>query len=116
MRGNYKKAIKLLNSVTSENLDFKYVIFIITLKEYLKLSAHYGTNIFIGCRSSGESSAVLYYNNMACLHLSMGKPNLACFYLRKALHENKCALESVQTKDSGNYNGSSLFSYFVFRY
>ena len=24
LRGNYKKAIKLLNSVTSENLDFKY--------------------------------------------------------------------------------------------
>ncbi|XP_006615017.1 CCR4-NOT transcription complex subunit 10 [Apis dorsata] len=73
LRGNYKKAIKLLNSITSENLDFK---------------------------TTGESSAVLYYNNMACLHLAMGKPNLACFYLRKALHENKCALESVQMKDS----------------
>ncbi|XP_043587059.1 CCR4-NOT transcription complex subunit 10 isoform X1 [Bombus pyrosoma] len=73
LRGNYKKAIKLLNSVTSENLDFK---------------------------TCGESSAVLYYNNMACLHLAMGKPNLASFYLRKALHENKCALESVQVKDS----------------
>lgn len=73
LRGNYKKAIKLLNSVTSENLDFK---------------------------TCGESSAVLYYNNMACLHLAMGKPNLASFYLRKALHENKCAVESVQVKDS----------------
>ncbi|XP_003487077.1 CCR4-NOT transcription complex subunit 10 [Bombus vosnesenskii] len=73
LRGNYKKAIKLLNSVTSENLDFK---------------------------TCGESSAVLYYNNMACLHLAMGKPNLASFYLRKALHENKCALESVQVKDN----------------
>ena len=40
---------------------------------------------------------------MACLHLAMGKPNLACFYLRKALHENKCALESIQVKDNGNY-------------
>lgn len=27
LRGNYKKAIKLLNSVTSENLDFKYAKF-----------------------------------------------------------------------------------------
>lgn len=83
LRGNYKKAIKLLNSVTSENLDFK---------------------------SSGESSAVLYYNNMACLHLSMGKPNLACFYLRKALHENKCALESVQTKDSDPLFSQPLYT------
>ena len=40
---------------------------------------------------------------MACLHLAMGKPNLACFYLRKALHENNCALESIQVKDNGNY-------------
>ncbi|XP_076547685.1 CCR4-NOT transcription complex subunit 10 isoform X2 [Osmia lignaria lignaria] len=73
LRGNYKKAVKLLNSVTSENVEFK---------------------------TCGESSAVLYYNNMACIHLAMGKPNLACFYLRKALHENRCAMESVQTKDS----------------
>ncbi|KAG7211993.1 hypothetical protein KM043_011189 [Ampulex compressa] len=73
LRGNYKKAIKLLNSVTTENLDFK---------------------------TCGESSAVLYYNNMACLHLAMDKPNLACFYLQKALHENKRAVQSVQVKDS----------------
>lgn len=57
------------------------------------------------CRSHGESLAVLYYNNMACLHFAMDKPNLACFYLQKALHENKCAVESVQVKDTGNsYN------------
>ncbi|KOC65130.1 CCR4-NOT transcription complex subunit 10 [Habropoda laboriosa] len=83
LRGNYKKAIKLLNSVTSENLDFK---------------------------TYGESSAVLYYNNMACLHLAMGKPNLACFYLRKALHENKCALESVQIKESDPLSSQPLYT------
>nr|XP_012153711.1 PREDICTED: CCR4-NOT transcription complex subunit 10 isoform X1 [Megachile rotundata] len=83
LRGNYKKAIKLLNSVTSENLDFK---------------------------NCGESSAVLYYNNMACLHLAMGKPNLACFYLRKALHENECALESVQMKDSDPLSTQPLYT------
>ncbi|CAK9803883.1 CCR4-NOT transcription complex subunit 10 [Anthophora plagiata] len=83
LRGNYKKAIKLLNSVTSVNLDFK---------------------------TCGESSAVLYYNNMACLHLAMGKPNLACFYLRKALHENKCALESVQTKESDPLSSQPLYT------
>ncbi|XP_076671022.1 CCR4-NOT transcription complex subunit 10 [Andrena cerasifolii] len=83
LRGNYKKAIKLLNSVQSENLDFK---------------------------TSGESSAVLYYNNMACLHLAMGKPNLACFYLRKALYENKCALDSVQAKDSDPLSSQPLYT------
>jgi len=53
-------------------------------------------------RLCGESSAVLYYNNVACLHLAMGKPNLACFYLQKALCENKYAVENMQVKDTGN--------------
>lgn len=69
--------------------------------------------MFLVFRTCGESSAVLYYNNMACLHLAMGKPNLASFYLRKALHENKCALEGVQVKDSGNYNQFLLYSLFM---
>jgi len=56
----------------------------------------------VNYRLCGESSAVLYYNNIACLYLAMGKPNLACFYLKKALHENKLAVESVQVKDTGN--------------
>ncbi|KAH0948907.1 hypothetical protein HN011_007678 [Eciton burchellii] len=73
LRGNYKKAMKLLNSTNIENLDFKLC---------------------------GESSAVLYYNNIACLHLAMGKPNLACFYLQKALCENKYAVENMQVKDT----------------
>jgi len=55
------------------------------------------------CRLCGESSAVLFYNNMACLHLAMGKPILACSYLQAALRENKCALESMQVKDAGNF-------------
>lgn len=83
LRGNHKKAIKLLNSLTSENLNFK---------------------------TGGESLAVLYYNNMACIHLAMGKPNLACFYLQKALHENKCAVESVQTKDSDPLSSQPLYT------
>lgn len=69
--------------------------------------------IFLAFRTCGESSPVLYYNNMACLYLAMGKPNLASFYLRKALHENKCALESVQVKDNGNYNKLLLYSVFM---
>lgn len=54
------------------------------------------------CRVCGESSAVFYYNNIACLHLAMGKPHLAGVYLTKALKENKTAVESMQVKDIGN--------------
>ncbi|XP_019883613.2 CCR4-NOT transcription complex subunit 10 isoform X3 [Camponotus floridanus] len=83
LRGNYKKAMRLLNSATIENLDFKLC---------------------------GESSAVLYYNNIACLYLAMGKPNLACFYLKKALHENKLAVESVQVKDTDPLFSQPLYT------
>ncbi|XP_029178795.1 CCR4-NOT transcription complex subunit 10 [Nylanderia fulva] len=84
LRGNYKKAMKLLNSATIErHLDYKL---------------------------HGESSAVLYYNNIACLYFAMGKPNLACLYLQKALHENKCAVESVQVKDSDPLFSQSLYT------
>lgn len=43
----------------------------------------------------------MYYNNVACIHYAMGKPNLALFYLKKALEENEKALEQVQVKEAG---------------
>lgn len=52
------------------------------------------------CRISGESAAVIYYNNIACINFARGKPNLAAFYLQKALTENKKAVVSVRVKDA----------------
>ncbi|XP_048509069.1 CCR4-NOT transcription complex subunit 10 isoform X2 [Athalia rosae] len=83
LRGNYRKAIKILNSTTVESLEYK---------------------------TSGESAAVLYYNNMACLHHAMGKPNLSCFYLQKALQENKTAVESVHVKDADALSSQPLYT------
>lgn len=83
LRGNYRKAIKILNSIAADGLEYK---------------------------NSGESAAVLYYNNMACLHHAMGKPNLACFYLQKALQENKNAVESVQVKDADPLSSQPLYT------
>lgn len=83
LRGNYEKAIQFLNSKMKENLDFKLC---------------------------GESSDVLFYNNMACLHLAMGKPTLACSYLQTALRANKCALESMQIKDSDPLSSQPLYT------
>ncbi|KAL0112103.1 hypothetical protein PUN28_013377 [Cardiocondyla obscurior] len=83
LRGNYEKAIQFLNSKMKENLDFKLC---------------------------GESSAVLFYNNMACLHLAMGKPTLACSYLQAALRANKCALENMQVKDADPLSSQPLYT------
>ncbi|KAF7994310.1 hypothetical protein HCN44_003400 [Aphidius gifuensis] len=70
--GNYDKSIKLLNSAT-DNLDYKLC---------------------------GGSAAVIYYNNMACINYSRSKPNLAAFYLEKALEENKKSIESIRGKET----------------
>ncbi|KYQ56685.1 CCR4-NOT transcription complex subunit 10-B [Trachymyrmex zeteki] len=83
LRGNYDKAMQFLNTKTKETLDFKLC---------------------------GESSAVLFYNNMACLHLAMGKPTLACTCLQSALRANKRELESMQVKDADPLSSQPLYT------
>ena len=55
------------------------------------------------CRTYGETAAVLYYNNMACIHYAIGKPHLACFYMNKAVEENQKATEQMQMDDKGTF-------------
>jgi hypothetical protein len=38
---------------------------------------------------------------MGCLHHYMAKPNLAAFYLQKALQENEAALKAFPKPDQG---------------
>ncbi|XP_014206683.1 CCR4-NOT transcription complex subunit 10 isoform X1 [Copidosoma floridanum] len=74
LRKNFKKAIKLLNSIDNKSVpDFK---------------------------TSGECIPVLYYNNMASIHFALGKPNLASYYLKAAINENKKAVENLQNTDN----------------
>ncbi|XP_015110061.1 CCR4-NOT transcription complex subunit 10 [Diachasma alloeum] len=82
MRGNFKKSLKLLNSA-SDNLEY---------------------------RICGESAAVLYYNNVACINYANGKPNLAAFYFQKALEENKKAVESVRVKETDPMSSQPLYT------
>lgn len=60
VRHNYRKSVKLLNSCP-------------------KSSPHV----------SGQSLAVLYYNNLGCVHFQMGKFTLAGFYFNKAIDANE---------------------------
>ncbi|XP_063976215.1 CCR4-NOT transcription complex subunit 10 [Diachasmimorpha longicaudata] len=82
MRGNFKKSLKLLNSA-SDNLEY---------------------------RICGESAAVLYYNNVACINYANGKPNLAAFYFQKALEENRKAVESVRVKETDPLSSQPLYT------
>ncbi|XP_067004724.1 CCR4-NOT transcription complex subunit 10 [Anabrus simplex] len=84
LRGNYRKAIKVLNSIPQNTPSFK---------------------------DTGECPAVLFYNNNGCIHHYMGKPNLACFYIQKALQENDSAMKSLpKAEPSEPYSGRPLYT------
>ncbi|XP_071383820.1 CCR4-NOT transcription complex subunit 10 isoform X2 [Centroberyx affinis] len=74
LRGNYRKAVKLLNSSN--------------------IAEH------PGAIKTGECVRCMFWNNLGCIHFAMGKHNLGIFYFKKALQENDhtCA----QLGDGGN--------------
>ncbi|GFG36368.1 hypothetical protein Cfor_01996 [Coptotermes formosanus] len=83
-RGNYRKAIKVINSIPQNSPSFK---------------------------DSGESAPMLYYNNMGCIHHYMSKPHLACYYLQKAFQENEVAMKSLPKADPVEpYSGRPLYT------
>uniref|UniRef100_A0A8C1FUQ4 CCR4-NOT transcription complex subunit 10 n=1 Tax=Cyprinus carpio carpio TaxID=630221 RepID=A0A8C1FUQ4_CYPCA len=62
LRGNYRKAVKLLNSSN--------------------IAEHPGP------LKTGECVRCMFWNNLGCIHFAMGKHNLGLFYFKKALQEN----------------------------
>uniref|UniRef100_A0A8C9W3J7 CCR4-NOT transcription complex subunit 10 n=1 Tax=Scleropages formosus TaxID=113540 RepID=A0A8C9W3J7_SCLFO len=74
LRGNYRKAVKLLNSSN--------------------IAEHPGP------MKTGECVRCMFWNNLGCIHFAMGKHNLGLFYFKKALQENEntCAQIGDSTK------------------
>ncbi|KAG2464781.1 CNO10 protein, partial [Polypterus senegalus] len=62
LRGNYRKAVKLLNSSN--------------------IAEHPGV------MKTGECVRCMFWNNLGCIHFAMAKHNLGIFYFKKALQEN----------------------------
>uniref|UniRef100_A0A8C2MZN2 CCR4-NOT transcription complex subunit 10 n=1 Tax=Cricetulus griseus TaxID=10029 RepID=A0A8C2MZN2_CRIGR len=77
LRGNYRKAVKLLNSSN--------------------IAEH------PGFMKTGECLRCMFWNNLGCIHFAMGKHNLGIFYFKKALQENDnvCAQLSACGTDPG---------------
>uniref|UniRef100_A0AAY4D6B7 CCR4-NOT transcription complex subunit 10 n=1 Tax=Denticeps clupeoides TaxID=299321 RepID=A0AAY4D6B7_9TELE len=69
LRGNYRKAIKLLNSSN--------------------VAEHPGP------LKTGECVRCMFWNNLGCIHFAMGKHNLGIFYFKKALQENDNACSQI---------------------
>ncbi|KAJ0066247.1 hypothetical protein NL108_004157, partial [Boleophthalmus pectinirostris] len=82
LRGNYRKAVKLLNSSN--------------------IAEHPGP------LKTGECVRCMFWNNLGCIHFAMGKHNLGIFYFKKALQENDhtCA----QLGDGGSGPGKFYFA------
>ncbi|XP_037088706.1 CCR4-NOT transcription complex subunit 10-B-like [Pollicipes pollicipes] len=57
-------------------------------------------------RATGEHVPTMYYNNLACIHHYLNKPNVAAYYLQKAMAENDAATAVPQTKAEGDRYGS----------
>ncbi|KAM4706015.1 CCR4-NOT transcription complex subunit 10 isoform 2-T2 [Rhinophrynus dorsalis] len=77
LRGNYRKAVKLLNSAN--------------------IAEH------PGFMKTGECVRCMFWNNLGCIHFAMGKHNLGLFYFKKALQENDnaCAQLASSSADPG---------------
>uniref|UniRef100_A0A452I514 CCR4-NOT transcription complex subunit 10 n=1 Tax=Gopherus agassizii TaxID=38772 RepID=A0A452I514_9SAUR len=77
LRGNYRKAVKLLNSSN--------------------IAEH------PGFMKTGECLRCMFWNNLGCIHFAMGKHNLGIFYFKKALQENDnaCAQLGAGSTDPG---------------
>ncbi|KAJ8962748.1 hypothetical protein NQ318_001146 [Aromia moschata] len=73
LKGNFKESVKILTSIPNECL------------------------VYGEC---GESSTVLFYNNMGVIHHAMGKPNLACHYFQMALKEDTNITQSNAKKEN----------------
>lgn len=78
LRGNYRKAIKVLNQCAAIPPP----------------SPTYGPGL-----------GVMYYNNLGVIHLGLGKPTVACLYLQKALQETQLVEESSSSQ-SGDWLSS----------
>lgn len=67
LRGNHKKAMKMLGSVSTS--DFT---------------------------EAGECMPVMYNNNLGCIHFHLSKHHLGAFHFRKAFQENENAIKDIK--------------------
>ncbi|KAK9873762.1 hypothetical protein WA026_002117 [Henosepilachna vigintioctopunctata] len=102
MKRNLAAARKELQFFTEDNLNVdalflnaNYEYLIGNFKEAMKTLSRVPANSLV-YRDVGESSDVLFYNNMGVIHHALGKPNLACHYFQLALKEDISLQEKLK--------------------
>ncbi|XP_035231469.1 CCR4-NOT transcription complex subunit 10-like [Stegodyphus dumicola] len=83
-RGNYRKALKLLNSVTLPEDISKYF------------------------RETGDCLRAIFFNNVGCIHFYMGKPHLGQFYMDKAIQAFDSEIKLVTDNTESKLNSRPL--------
>ena len=73
LRQNYRKALKVLGSAPKNPI----------------------------APDTGECLSSYFFNNLGCIHCTLGKYSLAAHYFRKALEENDAALNGFPPLDKG---------------
>uniref|UniRef100_H2LEU0 CCR4-NOT transcription complex subunit 10 n=1 Tax=Oryzias latipes TaxID=8090 RepID=H2LEU0_ORYLA len=82
LRGNYRKAVKLLNSCN--------------------IAEHPGP------MKTGECVRCMFWNNLGCIHFAMGKHNLGIFYFKKALQENDHTCAQLGDGSTKSFTGMPM--------
>uniref|UniRef100_A0A3P9J8I0 CCR4-NOT transcription complex subunit 10 n=1 Tax=Oryzias latipes TaxID=8090 RepID=A0A3P9J8I0_ORYLA len=82
LRGNYRKAVKLLNSCN--------------------IAEHPGP------MKTGECVRCMFWNNLGCIHFAMGKHNLGIFYFKKALQENDHTCTQLGDGSTKSFTGMPM--------
>eukprot|EP00051_Salpingoeca_urceolata_P011949 m.148531 g.148531 ORF g.148531 m.148531 type:complete len:699 (-) comp17318_c1_seq2:181-2277(-) len=86
-----KREIKSALNLSSQNPP---ALFLKASLEYIRHNYRKSVKLLLGCPKlapyvSGQCAAVLYYNNLGCIHLQMKKYSVASFYFGKALQANE---------------------------
>ncbi|XP_034384978.1 CCR4-NOT transcription complex subunit 10 isoform X1 [Cyclopterus lumpus] len=122
LRGNYRKAVKLLNSSniaehpgpikTGDKNHFSLGIlfgFRRAVSFYWRercdrpvaVGFDYLSQMCACLSHSGECVRCMFWNNLGCIHFAMGKHNLGIFYFKKALQENDHTCAQLGDGSSG---------------
>ncbi|XP_017785231.1 PREDICTED: CCR4-NOT transcription complex subunit 10 [Nicrophorus vespilloides] len=91
------------------------VVFLMANKAYLEGSFQVAMNLLESMPkdsiklTSGESSIIMYYNNMGIIHHAMGKPNMACHFYQQAIKEEIYTNSKLKGETTLFVNGSSKY-------
>lgn len=110
LRGNYRKAVKLLNSsnIAEHPGPIKTGDRLARVSLWTREAGPSSETLSLPVVSPpGECVRCMFWNNLGCIHFAMGKHNLGIFYFKKALQENDhtCA----QLGDGSNGQCESRF-------